>query len=236
MKISLNRNHLKYIAILAMVVDHIAFYFIPPLKYGLGLYTALRFIGRMTAPIMCFFLAEGFIHTSSRKKYFLRLLIFTVISEFAYDLAHNDTLLKFDFSMMYTLLSCFMMLFSLEYFKNYVLKLLGAAICLVLAYLGDWGQFAPLFVLCFYFFKDNKHLRAISILIVALAFFLTKVLTYYGTSNEIMMYSGLGLITVIPLLYLYNGDGGKKTFFNKWFFYVFYPLHLFIIGLIQIFI
>jgi hypothetical protein len=44
MKISLNRNHLKYIAILAMVVDHIAFYFIPPLKYGLGLYTALLFI------------------------------------------------------------------------------------------------------------------------------------------------------------------------------------------------
>ncbi|MCQ2972519.1 MAG: conjugal transfer protein TraX [archaeon] len=33
---------------------------------------------------------------------------------------------------------------------------------------------------------------------------------------------------------LYNGESGKKSAFNKWFFYIFYPGHLLIIGLIRL--
>lgn len=48
------------------------------------------------------------------------------------------------------------------------------------------------------------------------------------------MWSGLfqlGIFLVIPLIqYCYNGEGGSKKPFHKWFFYVFYPLHLLVLG------
>ena len=35
------------------------------------------------------------------------------------------------------------------------------------------------------------------------------------------------------IVYCYNGKGGSKSAFNKWFFYVFYPLHLIILGILK---
>ena len=51
------------------------------------------------------------------------------------------------------------------------------------------------------------------------------------------MWSGLfqlGIFLVIPLIqYCYNGEGGSKKPFHKWFFYVFYPLHLLVLGVLR---
>ena len=80
----LNANQLKIIAIIAMTIDHLAaFVPIVPLKM------AMRLIGRRTAPIMCFMIAEGYYHTSNRKRYLGRLILFAVISHFAYCLFNN---------------------------------------------------------------------------------------------------------------------------------------------------
>ena len=88
MRKGLNRNLLKYIAIIAMVLDHVAFLFIPPFSLS---YQICRFIGKLTAPIMCYFLAEGYNYTSSKVKYGTRLLIFAIISQFAFSLAFYKT-------------------------------------------------------------------------------------------------------------------------------------------------
>ena len=61
----LNRNQIKYIAIIAMVIDHIAWAFVP-LNSVPGV--VLHFIGRLTGPIMGFFLAEAYLHTRSVPK------------------------------------------------------------------------------------------------------------------------------------------------------------------------
>ena len=49
------------------------------------------------------------------------------------------------------------------------------------------------------------------------------------------MWSGLfqlGIFLVIPLIqYCYNGEGGSKKPFHKWFFYFFYPAHLLLLGI-----
>ena len=37
---------------------------------------------------------------------------------------------------------------------------------------------------------------------------------------------------VIPLLKAYDREAGSKSKINKWFFYVFYPVHLFLIWMI----
>ena len=74
-------TQIKVIAIIAMTLDHIAYTFLPA---GTVLHYILHLIGKTTAPIMCFFLAEGFRHTHDKKKYFFRLLLFAVISQPVY--------------------------------------------------------------------------------------------------------------------------------------------------------
>lgn len=74
---SLNRNQLKYLVIVAMVIDHIAAAF---LSNDSAITVIMRMIGRLTAPTMAFFIVEGYFHTKNKKKYALRLFIFSLIS------------------------------------------------------------------------------------------------------------------------------------------------------------
>ena len=78
MKLTLNRSQLKWIAILAMTIDHIALAF---LDSGTPLYFGMRLIGRITAPVMSFFLAKGFRHTRNFRNYLSRMLLFALIAQ-----------------------------------------------------------------------------------------------------------------------------------------------------------
>lgn len=74
----LSGSALKVIAMISMVIDHVALYL---MEYGTVLYETMRCIGRIAFPVFAFLIAEGFIHTRSRYKYFFTLLGFAVISE-----------------------------------------------------------------------------------------------------------------------------------------------------------
>ncbi len=60
----LTANVLKYIAIAAMLIDHIAWSFVSDYSV-LG--QIMHVIGRLTAPIMCYFIAEGYYYTRNVK-------------------------------------------------------------------------------------------------------------------------------------------------------------------------
>ena len=64
--ISLNRNQIKYIVIVAMLLDHIAWAFVPLQSWQGQL---MHMIGRLTGPTMAYFIAEGYMHTRNVKKY-----------------------------------------------------------------------------------------------------------------------------------------------------------------------
>ncbi len=85
----LDSNMLKLIAIAAMTADHIAWLLFPGYPTD-PLPIILHIIGRLTCPIMCFFIAEGYHYTRNIKKYMARLFVFAVISHFAYMFASND--------------------------------------------------------------------------------------------------------------------------------------------------
>ena len=85
----LNGNALKLIAIIAMTVDHLAWLLFPGYPTE-PLPIIMHVVGRLTCPIMCFFIAEGFHYTRDVKKYSLRLLLFSLVSHFAYVFASND--------------------------------------------------------------------------------------------------------------------------------------------------
>ena len=62
----INRNQLKYILIIAMIIDHIAWKFVPT---GTLLGQIMHVIGRLTGPSMAILLAEGYKYTRDKKRY-----------------------------------------------------------------------------------------------------------------------------------------------------------------------
>ncbi len=90
----LNANQLKLIAIAAMTLDHLIWTLYP--GYSTEWFVILFHItGRLTAPIMWFFIAEGYHYTHDIKKYAARLFLLTVISHFAYNFCFGIPFIPF---------------------------------------------------------------------------------------------------------------------------------------------
>ena len=224
----LNGNTLKYIAALAMLLDHVAMLFLPEASPWS---IVLRTVGRLTCPVMCFLLAEGFCHTSSRKKYALRLGLFALIAQPAYAFAHegNFSTLFTDWNMLFTLLLSFCMLWGLSDLRRSGLKILAACLCVVASVFCDWGVTAPLFVGCFWLLRGDRNKQALFYVALTAWYVLQSLLFSEG---DRLALRGLGLLLFLPFLFLYNGERGSRNPFHKWFFYLFYPLHLLALGLI----
>lgn len=105
---SFSATNLKMIAVICMLIDHATAaiygnlvsigaiytgaeisipFFNRTMAPEVLIYYVLRMIGRVSFPLFCFFIVEGFFHTRSRLKYAIRLLIFAIISEVPFDLA-----------------------------------------------------------------------------------------------------------------------------------------------------
>ena len=161
MKKTLDANKLKLIAIIAMTLDHIAWLLFPGYSDG-ALPVVMHIIGRLTCPIMCYFIAEGYYHTRNIRKYTFRLFLFAVISHFAYIFASNDfvdarSFIPFYFgsilnqtSVMWPLAWGLVMLrvANSERFTQLQKTLLVILICLV-SFPSDWSCIASLCVLAF---------------------------------------------------------------------------------------
>ena len=61
-------------------------------------------------------------------------------------------------------------------------------------------------------------------------------LVYFFALNKVYGVLQMGVVLSIPIIAMYDGSRGKNPKINKfmkWFFYIFYPAHLFVIGLIN---
>ena len=242
-KPSLTSNAIKLIAILAMTLDHIAWAVWPgyPREF---LPLLLHLIGRITCPIMCYFVAEGFHYTRNICKYTARMFLFAALSHFCYLYASADfagwrSFVPFldggildQTSVMWSLAWGLVMLRVAynERLTGYAKPLLILLICAV-SFPSDWSCIAALCVLAFGTNRgDLKKQSRWLVFYVALyaAVYCFSMDWLYGLLQ-------LGVVLAIPILRLYNGRRGKSPAGNrvmKWLFYVYYPLHLLIIGLI----
>ena len=66
---------IKIIALVLMVLDHIHYFF----GFTGKIPTLFSQLGRLSAGLFLFMVVEGFIHTSNRKRYFLRLYIVAIL-------------------------------------------------------------------------------------------------------------------------------------------------------------
>lgn len=226
----LTASFLKSIAIVAMLIDHVAWAFVP--TYTL-LGTSMHFIGRSCAPIMCYFIAQGYLHTRNIKKYALRLFIFAAISHIPFALfAHRGRLLHPPTSMIFTLFLGLLAVWAWYELKNPILKTLTIVACIYASTFADWPIYAVLFILCFAIFNDNR----IKCLIIYSGIVLIKIISSVNTSgfNIYKLIYSLGMFIPVLLLYFYNGQlGYKKDSKIKWLFYIIYPLQFIVIVLIK---
>lgn len=237
----LNRDVIKYIAMLTMLLNHISTIF---MESGSFLSEFFLDIGYFTAITMCFFLVEGYQYTHSKKAYALRLLLFALISEVPYCLAFTqDGIIEFEgLNMMFTLLICFGILVVFERTSDKVLRFTYALFSIILSLFCSWAILAPVFTLLFIWSKGSDKKIKLSFIIAVLlfaAFNLAGGIGRFSMTTNILYALGSMVGTVlsgIVIAYLYNGkrmEQGKG--FSKWFFYWFYPAHLLILGLIRIF-
>ncbi len=209
-RIGINGFTLKWIAIITMLIDHIGATLYPQ-------YTCLRIIGRMSFPIFCFLLVEGAVHTGNIRKYEIRLLVFALISEIPFDYAFFGKLTLEHQNVFFTLFIGLVMIDVIQSGKagNFPFGTFIVAIMVAELLETDYGAGGIMIIACFYFLREQKLLKQVV--------FAGLNLLYFGVG--VQAYAALA---TIPML-LYNGKQGPKM---KYFFYLFYPVHLLILYLI----
>lgn len=211
----MNRNQLKLLAIFAMLCDHIAFAFVPE---GSAAYFALRCFGRLAAPIMAFFIAEGYRHTRSLRRYAGRLLCAALISQPLYSLfiTGGETVFAPVGNILFTLL----LALGAVHVQKTRRSALWLALCVLCSLFCDWSCFPLLFALVFSSTPEKKRQTWLLYCLVCAAY----VALY--CDGALGLYR-LGVFAAAPLLLAaYHGGSGKKTVCSKWGFYLFYPAHL----------
>lgn len=240
-------NTLKYIAIIAMSIDHIAYAFVPDESI---LAIIMHFIGKITGPIMFFSAVEGYHHTKNINKYMARLAAFAVISWFPFVYFNSGGVLAdinyIKPNVIYTILLGVIAIRMRRELKNPIVKVALIFFLIILCIPADWGTWGIITIIVFDYFYGNFKNQAfgycmIVLLDVGVLSMLTQPffnLFYFQSFNinvEHYMRSipNIGMFIPIFLLSFYNGQKGKGGIFSKWFFYVFYPLHLLILGFLQ---
>lgn len=242
----LNSNQLKLIAIIAMTVDHIAWAMFDGYPRAL-LPLVMHIIGRLTCPIMCYFIAEGYHYTRNINKYTFRLFAFAFVSHFAYIFASNDfvdfkSFIPFYYgnflnqtSVMWSLAWGLVMLriADSKRIKSIYKVLLVILICII-TLPSDWSCIAALCIMAIGTNRGDFR-KQMSWMIFYVALYS---LVYFFAIDKAYGILQMGVVLSIPVIAMYNGERGKNPKINKfmkWFFYIFYPVHLFVIGLINYF-
>lgn len=208
----LSGSFLKILAAVCMFIDHLDYLVLNSFPRTILCHNLCRGVGRISFPIFCFLLTEGFAHTSNRSRYTARLCVFAVLSELPYDLAFSPT---FSFlhaqNVLFTLLIGLLVLWGMEYFfEKYWLQamvfLLGAAVSVLFD--CDYGWQGILLIAILYFFRQDSSSMAIAGISVCL------------------LWSWEAAFAFLPIC-LYNKQRGwMKSPAVKYAFYLFYPLHL----------
>ncbi len=233
----LTGSSLKLIAIICMLIDHIAWAFVPTASL---LAAVMHTFGRITAPVMCFMLTEGYRHTHDCKRYALRLLVFAVLSYLPFIYFETGGLPTagdaLTLNMIYTLFLTLLGLWADEHFtgakKTAALVMLG-----FLTLFGDWPVMALIFALNFSRNRDNRRRLFYVFTVTSAVFTVMMGYTYWSMGFRLgrallCSLPQMGTLLSLPLLDRYNGQKGRNTG-GKWLFYWFYPVHLVILGFLQ---
>ena len=198
-----------------MTIDHIGAILFPE-------YIVLRIIGRLAFPLFCYLIVLGVESTRNIRNYFIRLLIFGFISQVPFYLALG-------YEPFESLNIFFTLSFGILFFIHPLFMLLSICASYLLNF--DYGPYGIASIVAMYVLRNNTRDGIILITILnTLSFFI----------SEIQPFSLLAL----PIIFLHkNGFLKMERWANeedsypswrKYFFYVYYPLHLAALHMIKV--
>ena len=235
----LSGNALKLIAALLMLIDHIGVLFFP---YD----PVWRYIGRSAMPIFAYMIAEGAVYTRSKVKYIGKLAALAAICQIVYQVATGDPYM----SILVTFTLGLAVVFAWDFAKRVIFdgsefyKKLGATALFIFSVAavyclnglvridyGFSGCMLPWFASLFR--APNNAPDSVKRLDVHPMHVLGAAIGILIMISDIGGYEKWAALA-IPLLLLYSGKRGRYRM--KYFFYIFYPLHLAVIYLIYMLI
>ena len=226
-RFSLSGATLKYIAFASMFLDHFNKAVIYNYLTGGGILNSisdiLDILGRIAFPIFAFLISEGYFKTHNKKKYLMNLIIFAFISEVPYDMFQSRVFFNLNANnILFTFSIALATIWIIDTIKekislniwiitSFVILILSCILSMVLS--TDYEYYGILVIYMFYIFRNNKY--------VSIVFNLP----YLIEAPWSILGFGLNL--------LYNGKRGKQ---NKYLNYMFYPLHLLLLGIIRMYL
>lgn len=231
------------IAMTLMLGDHLWATFLPQQDW-------LTCAGRLAFPIFAFLLAEGFCRTGNLKKYMQRLFLFALLSEIPFNLMVSRRIVEpFHQNVLWTfLLSLFALTLLRKLEAKPLLPRIAGSLLTALGFylLGlltfvDYYGYGILMVMLFYLTRPAQDAPRS----VRLALMAVQTLGMYWINGELM--KGLVMsvslfgatfefhrqalaVLALPLIWLYDGRRGPHNNYIKWTCYLFYPVHLLILG------
>lgn len=225
----INAFTLKMIAIIAMLMDHISYIFLPEQIW-------MRVIGKLTFPIMAFFIVQGYHHTRDVKRYVLRLLIAAAISAVPFGMAFGHWINAGN--VMLTLALGLIALWVMDHVQSQGKRVALIVLLCTLSIFGDWQIVGVPIIISFGMaYKQGKLYNTTTLAMFAVLFIngIASAIAAPQTALWIRLlmplaYGGAGVFA-LPLLKRYNGQRGTDA---RWLFYGFYPVHLAILAAINL--
>jgi len=208
-----------------MVIDHIGYTF---MVYGSTEYIVLRCIGRMSMPLFCFLVAEGFANTKNVTKYLQRLVLLAVLSEIPFDLFGTGHVFNWKTqNVFFTHCLGLLGLMGYEYLSVHWRKWVAVVpviACGVAAWLlnTDYGVFGVGFIFVFYVTQDDRLYRVLITILWVAMYAVTQALSTNFIWGCITLCE---LLALMPIL-MYNNIKGYTSKLQQYSFYGFYPVHL----------
>lgn len=217
-KIQINTTTLKIIALITMIVDHVGAIIFP----GINIF---RQIGRLAFPIYAFLIGEGCVYSKNKIKYLLKvvatLIVFEIVS---WCIGRPDGV-----SVLYGFACSILISIIVDWIKINPTKrrVVGVIpimlLCISTIIIESSYLFFAIMLPLIVCYEKNKVVK-----MCMFAFVLVLLTISYQKNQWVCLFA------LIPLL-LYNGKKGKEFLFKN-SFYVLYPLHYAIIGLIKAFL
>ena len=238
--LGITSTSLHIVAMVCMLCDHLWATVVPGNDW-------MTCVGRLAFPIYAFLLVEGYFHTRNLKKYVSRLLLFAVLSEIPFNLAIGSRMF---YPIHQNVLWSFLISIGLIHWNETAKQsgktwkqLAVAGLSILLGYLAgivtmvDYLHAGILTVLVFYFMREKNWWNRLGQLL-CLWYINAEILagfTYeFFIGGHIFSFArqSFALFALIPI-WLYRGEQGCRSKALRYVYYLFYPLHLLILGLIK---